>query len=184
MALEAFRTTMWGRFGKALTLLISLAFVGSMARGSCSSSSKPRLEKGSELPKAQLIALANGEGPVQLERFLGKPVLLNFWATWCGYCVRELPLIEKLHQRYGDRLPILAISDEDPETIRRWLGRDSAPAMTFPVVYDPGARLARQLGVKTIPFSVFLSADGKVAHDVTGVLDEEDAVAQIEKLLK
>ena len=184
MALETFRSTLWSKFGKALTVLIAVAFVGSMARGMFfPGGSTPRLEKGRDLPRTQLIDVESGK-PLRLESLRGRPVLINFWATWCGYCVKELPMLEGLHRRFGDSVAMLAVTEEELPKVRYWLGQAGAPHVTFPVIYDPGNGLGAQLGVRKIPFTVFLDRAGRVAHDVTGVVPESEAVERLEALLK
>jgi peroxiredoxin len=184
MGLDTFRSRLWSRFGKGMTLLLALTMMGGLARSFFGGSSSPRLEKGTELPKASIVGIKNATGPIRLDTLKGRPVLLNFWATWCQYCVAELPMIESLYKKFGPRgLAVVALSDESPELIRRWLGRQGAPELTFPIAYDASGRLARQLKVKNIPFTVFLDKEGRVASDVTGTLNEADAEAMVEKLL-
>jgi peroxiredoxin len=95
------------------------------------------LKKGVEAPAFRLPAL-DGQ-PVDLTSYRGKVVLLNFWATWCGPCVEEMPSLERLHQALGpEGLAVLTVStDEDEAALRQFVKQYG---LTMPVLRDPGGR--------------------------------------------
>jgi cytochrome c biogenesis protein CcmG/thiol:disulfide interchange protein DsbE len=95
------------------------------------------LKKGSEVPGFNLPAL---DGPaVDLGSYRGKVVLVNFWATWCGPCVSEMPSLERLHRTLGpEGLAVVAVStDEDEDALRQFVKQYE---LTMPVLRDPGGR--------------------------------------------
>ena len=80
------------------------------------------------------VSLADG-GEFTLSDHEGKVMLLNFWATWCGPCVGEMPAFEKLQETYGEDLALLAVNcGEDEDTVTSFLEKKG---YTFPVVLDP-----------------------------------------------
>src|SRR5262249_44257408 len=97
------------------------------------------LKKGSVAPTFRLPALAGGE--VDLASLRGRPVLLNFWATWCPPCVSEMPSLERLYRTLGkEGLAVVTVSvDEDDETLRRFVEEHH---LTLPILPDPRARIA------------------------------------------
>lgn len=104
---------------------------------------------------------------VRLADFRGHPVVLNFWATWCGPCRFEMPAIERVAQAYADRgLVVLLINQgESPDAIRAFL---QEMGVTQPVVLDNGAIGAKQYRVRGLPTTVFIHPDGMIEDVVVG----------------
>ena len=95
-----------------------------------------------------------------LDGLRGRIVLLNFWATWCPPCRREMPDMEKLYQRYETKgLIVLAVSDEDRETVSGFLKKQN---YTFPVLLDPGRKVNTAFNVEGIPKSFLFDRQGKL----------------------
>ena len=176
-----FRSLFWIRFKKVMMLVVGVAFVFSLFKALIPPSD--RLAEGTPVPKMQLAYITGGEGVLRLPTDLkGKGVLLNFWATWCGPCVHELPVLQRLHERYGqENIVVIGVTDEHPKKVAPFV-RDKG--LTYPIVRDRGGRLGARLGVKSIPFSVFIGPDGRVVGDVTGELDESEGSERLEELLE
>jgi peroxiredoxin len=95
-----------------------------------------------------------------LDALRGKVVLLNFWATWCPPCRREMPDMEKLYQRYSEKgLVVLAVSDEKRETVEGFLQKQS---YTFPILLDPERKVNTAFGIEGIPNSFLFDRQGKL----------------------
>ena len=117
-----------------------------------------------------------GDAPT-LESLENRVVLLEFWGTWCGPCVRAMPGIQKLHDRYHERgLTVLAISYEPPETMRPFLTKN---AFTMPVGSDPEKKTIAAYGIRGWPTTIVIDSKGKVAH----IGSPYDAEAAVEKAL-
>lgn len=111
-----------------------------------------------------------------MQQFAGKPLLLNFWATWCPPCVEELPLLSQFQEAQRSRgWQVLGLAVDQPSAVRTWLARSP---LTFPVAMAGlgGTDLSKQLGNLTggLPFSVVLDADGALLHRKAGQLTPED----------
>ncbi|MBC7326714.1 TlpA family protein disulfide reductase [bacterium] len=113
----------------------------------------------------------------------GSVVLLDFWATWCGPCKEELPIIEKLHQEYKDKgLVVLGINDEDRATVENFLKEQK---LTFPILLDDG-KVGKAYRVNAIPRIILIDKNGKIVKDILGYSDKNEQILReaIEKLLK
>lgn len=102
---------------------------------------------------------SKNDGNMRLQEQRGNVVLINFWASWCGPCREELPLLEKLQQDYADLgFTILAINvDKTPAKAEVLL---SDIAVTFPVLFDPDAKVSKLYDVSAMPTTVIVDRDG------------------------
>ncbi|MDP2827420.1 MAG: TlpA disulfide reductase family protein [Sulfuricellaceae bacterium] len=122
---------------------------------------------------------------VRFNSLQGKVVLLNFWATWCANCRKEMPSMEALHQAYKNKgLVVLAISQDqvNASVVQAYV---EEMKMSFPVWYDRDGLVGRQYGIPGVPVSYLIGADGRVAYRVTGDYDwfGTEARAAVESLL-
>ena len=109
----------------------------------------------------------------RLSDFRGKPVVLNFWASWCGPCKSEMPDFQAAYEQYGEDIHFLMVNltDGGQETV------DSASAFidkqgyTFPVYYDTAISAAMAYGVSSIPVTYFIDANGDLVAYGSGALD-------------
>ena len=102
-----------------------------------------------------------------LSSFKGKPVLLNFWATWCGYCRKERAHLNALYEEFRDKgLIIIAVSiDRSLETVKKFM--KDVPA-DFIVLFDSGGEAASMYSVRGLPSSVLIDREGVITHKFTG----------------
>jgi|VirMetMinimDraft_7_1064189.scaffolds.fasta_scaffold38161_3 thiol-disulfide isomerase/thioredoxin len=103
---------------------------------------------------------SKNHGNVRLQEQVGNVVLINFWASWCGPCREELPLLEALQQDYADLgFTILAVNvDKDPAKADVLL---NDIAVTFPILFDNEAKVSRLYDVGAMPTTVIVDRDGK-----------------------
>lgn len=122
--------------------------------------------------------------PRTLADYRGKVVLLNFWATWCPPCQREMPSLERLRTKMAGRpLEIVAISSaETPDEVNAYL---SKMKLGFPVLLDTDSSNTRRWKVFALPTTFVLDAEGRVRHVLTGPAewDEGEALAVAESML-
>lgn len=108
---------------------------------------------------------------VTLSDFKGKPVIINFWATWCGPCVKEMPAFERLKENYGDEIGILAVNcGEDADTIKDFA---DANGYTFPIALDEEYQVSMLYPTNSIPYTVVINGNGKVTHVSSGAVDAD-----------
>jgi thiol-disulfide isomerase/thioredoxin len=104
-----------------------------------------------------------------LADYRGKVVLVNFWATWCPPCRREMPALEQLYLKLRERgFVVLAINQwEDPDLVFAYLGQlDVFP--TFPLLFDPDSRIAMDYRVKGLPTSFLIDRQGRLVYRAIG----------------
>lgn len=108
---------------------------------------------------------------ITLSELQGKPVIINFWATWCGPCVKEMPAFERLKDDFGDKIGIIAVNcGDDAGTVKDFMEENG---YTFPVVLDEEYSISMLYPTNSIPYTVVVDAEGKVTHISTGALDAD-----------
>jgi cytochrome c biogenesis protein CcmG/thiol:disulfide interchange protein DsbE len=131
---------------------------------------------------APAFRLASLEGDVyDLRELRGKPVLLNFWSTWCPPCMEEHPLFTAAAERYSGRVHFLGvIYQDDPEKIRAFGSRYGAWG---PSLIDPNGEVAIAYGVFGPPETFFIDANGKIVDKVIGAVRPDYLVETLEAML-
>jgi len=148
----------------------------------------PRMTKGCEgtsldedAPNFSARIVANGEAlggdagiganTVELSSLRGRPVVLDFWATWCGPCQAEAPIVNAIAQRYKDKgLAVIGVNTSDEDGLAGRFVRKKG--LSFPIVYDEGNAIARQYGVSSLPTLIVVSKTGKVVAIRRGVTSD------------
>ncbi|MCT6925435.1 TlpA disulfide reductase family protein [Metasolibacillus sp.] len=104
--------------------------------------------------------------------YLGKPVVLTFWATWCGPCNEEMPRLQKYYETKQDA-HIVAVNATDMEASIAAVTKYAAnKGWSLPILFDETGEIRKRFGGFTIPTTVFLSANGEIVHEVYGAIDE------------
>jgi len=129
-----------------------------------------RLTTPIEAPDFQLKDM-DGE-QYSLESYRGKVVILNFWATWCPPCRREIPSMEALHQAFKDEaFAILAINEwETEDHVFAFMGQLPVDP-SFPILFDPDSEVAQSFDVKGLPTTVLLDTQGRIVYRAVGGRD-------------
>ena len=111
---------------------------------------------------------------VRLSDMFGKPVVINFWATWCPPCKRELPDFDRLCREYGDRVVFMMVNltDGRRDTVDETKKFVSEKGYTFPVYFDTGLSGAKAYSVSSIPQTTFIDANGNVFATRIGAMNE------------
>lgn len=119
--------------------------------------------------------LADGSS-FTLSDHAGTVILLNFWATWCGPCVGELPAFSMLTEKYGDDLTLLAVNlGENGESVKRFLEKNG---YEFSVALDPELEIGGLYPSDGIPYTVLIGQDGKIASVHLGA-DKADVMYEV-----
>lgn len=121
------------------------------------------------------FTMTNAEGDtLTLADFRGKPVLLNFWASWCGPCKSEMPAIQAAYEQYGDQVQfvIVNMTGMGGETEAAASALIAQEGYTFPVYFDVDNSAAMAFGVTSIPQTYLVDADGNIIAGVRGAMTE------------
>ena len=125
--------------------------------------------RGARAPDFTLINLAGEE--VSLSDFRGQPIVINFWASWCGPCRLEMPAIQERYKKYkDDGLVILAVNFDEPVSVVKSF-RDELD-LTFTLLLDPGAIVQKLYRNRTYPTSFFVDVDDIIQWQHIGVMTE------------
>ena len=122
----------------------------------------------------------------KLSDFEGKPVILNFWASWCGPCKSEMPDIEKAFSTYGDEIHFLIVNMTDgrQETVESASSYISDNGYTFPVYFDTQQEAAYTYGVASIPVTYLIDSDGNFQGYFRGAMTSDILQQGVDLLLE
>lgn len=139
---------------------------------------------GSVAPDFQLSARGGSE--VNLSQFKGQVVMINFWATWCGPCRQEMPLLESIHKKYKPMgFTMIGVNVEpDSQAAEQWLSKQSP--VSFPILFDTESKVSKLYKVTGMPNSVIIDRKGnvRVLHRGYKPGDENEYLNQIRALVK
>ena len=121
-----------------------------------------------------------------LADYRGNWVLVNFWATWCPPCRKEMPSLEHLYQAYHDRsFRVLAVNQwEDIDQVFSYMG-DLNVFPSFPILFDPESKVSEAYGVRGLPTSFIIDPQGRIVYRAVGgrEFDHPEVIRLIEGLL-
>lgn len=145
---------------------------------------------GEELPSTAPLFGATlsdmDDKPVAMERFKGKPLIVNFWARWCGPCRQEIPELIAIRNAHKGKFEVIGIGIEDkPEAVKEFA---KAYDMDYPVLLakDKGIPLMQVLGNSKagLPFTIVVDRDGRMLGKKMGVMKKADLEAAADSLLR
>ena len=119
-----------------------------------------------------------------LENYKGKVIFLNFWATWCPPCKKEMPDVESIYKEYGENkkdVIILGVNSEKENEVKKFL-KDKG--YTFPTVIDENSEVMRKYFIQAFPTSFVIDKEGNIYGYVMGGLTKEQIRQVIEEVLK
>ncbi|WP_224362232.1 TlpA family protein disulfide reductase [Hyalangium versicolor] len=139
----------------------------------------PFLLSGKPAPAFTLRALESGK-PVSLAELRGRPVVINFWASWCGPCKMEHPVLEWGSREFGSQAVFLGIIFEDTEENARGFLQEMGAS--FPQLVDPRSRISVDYGVSGVPETYFIDANGVIMGKHVGPIDPQTLANRIREL--
>lgn len=141
-------------------------------------------EEGQEQVPDFLVYDKDGKA-VRLHEFFGKPIVLNFWASWCGPCKSEMPHFEESFKQNGDDITYLFVNltDGSNETVDSASKYIKNAGFTFPVYFDKDSDAAMTYGVYSIPTTLFIDKNGYALANAVGAIDK-DTLAEGISLIK
>lgn len=133
------------------------------------------------------VTFYDSEGKaVKLSDFYGKPVVMNFWATWCGYCKQEMPDFQEAYEEYGEEVEFLFINSTDGsrETREKAAAYLEEQGYTVPAFYDEDLEAVYTYSVNSLPTTILLDKKGRVAAYAPGLMEKDTLVGALDILLE
>jgi len=160
----------------ALVVLVGAVALNVSDRDSLTDRGRAGSER--ELPTAE-FALFEG-GAASFAAFEGKPLVVNFWASWCPACVNELPEFQEAHERIGEEVTFIGVAVRDPRRASEALAGEVG--LTYTLADDPNGDLFRSLDLIAMPSTLFISPDGEVQEVFAGQLTGEALQERVDRL--
>lgn len=141
--------------------------------------------KETNLKRASDFEVTNTEGQkVKLSDFFGKPIIVNFWATWCNPCKTELPEFNESYKKYGKEIEFLMVNltdgyNETVENAKEFVKQNS---YEFPLYFDTEYSATNTYRIYSIPRTLFIDKEGNILKSYTGIINKENLEKYIEKL--
>lgn len=129
------------------------------------------LPAGDPLPAAELPYL-DREDTLDTGELGGQPAVVNFWATWCTFCVEEMPDFEEVHLELADEVRFIGVNVEDREDRARILAAETG--VSYELVVDDDRSYYFAVLARGMPTTLFVDEDGRIAHRYAGPLDADD----------
>ena len=190
---------------KKLTILSATLLSSALILSACSSASEKKEEtnkqtstsSSSETKATQAFdftAMDKDGKTVKLSDFKGKKVYINMWASWCGPCMREIPELEKVYQKYKNNkdFVFLSITSPNDAEFKNQSPQDKSKDVilkkakelgaTYPVLFDVNDRFIINYAIRSFPTHILINSDGTFETRIAGSVNEETLTKELEKL--
>jgi peroxiredoxin len=136
-------------------------------------------------PAADFTLKSNSGSNIKLSELRGQVVMINFWASWCGPCRQEMPLLEQLYKKYQPMgFTLLGVNvEDDPNEATKWL---KGKEVSFPILFDNESKVSELYNVSAMPTTLIIDRDGNMRYYHRGYVPgtEDEYQQQIRTLLK
>ncbi len=168
--------------GLLLGGILGAVLIGGALTGSRSLDLAPPIIKGDgQLAAAFNLENVHGTEPeVSLSDYRGRPVVLNFWASWCVPCRREMPALAAVHRASGDRIAFVGVNHRDGRIPALALLEETG--LDYPSAFDPEGSVAFDYGLYGMPTTAFIAPDGELLELRTGEISQQELAMTIDRL--
>lgn len=135
-------------------------------------------------PAPEVVSETTAGEPLALADFAGRPVLVNFWASWCGPCATEVPELVEVAAEHGDEIAVVGVNVRDSRSNARSFERDQG--VTYPSFFDDAAAIAAAFGgiaPEALPSTILLDAEHRIAVRLFGAVTRSQLEPYVEDLL-
>ena len=159
---------------KVLKTILSIILTSVLLLVGCSVGSQSLGVRVGEL--APDFQLQNLDGQAtSLSYIRGRPVMLNFWATWCGPCRHEMPYLQQIHEEWSGIVLLTINIGESPARVREFLQTNN---LSMPVLLDTTSDVAQKYDITGIPTTFFIDKDGIIQEKIVGSFPNKEAIEQ------
>ncbi len=177
--------------GKKILIIVLIVFAVIMVCASVFYNLLSDKRSGNSVESGQYSAAADftvydrSGSQISLSDMRGTPVVLNFWASWCGPCQSEMPVFESMYSEYGDEVHFMMVNltggNETADSAEKFI---ESKGYSFPVYFDSNGQAALAYSVYSIPETYFIDADGNIKGNIKGTLDENSLREGIDMIYK
>lgn len=171
----------WPLFLLLISLLFSLSGCGSDEPGKQGSTKAVALTPGQPAPDFTLSTMSGQT--VSLADLRGQKVFLNFWASWCPPCKKEMPDLQKMSRKYEDKVKLYGVNITHDDTLELAERFVLEQALTFPQLIDKEGAVQKAYGIITVPVSVTIDEAGKIVERRIGQLTHEQMEQMFQTLM-
>jgi cytochrome c biogenesis protein CcmG/thiol:disulfide interchange protein DsbE len=140
-------------------------------------------QNGAPAPQFSLELIANGQGTVSLDKYKGKGLYLNFFASWCQPCKAEVPSIVQFSKQYAKR-NVVVLGIDELESLNAAKGFVAQFKMPYPIGIDDSGAIGASYGLIGMPLSVFIGPDGKIVKRVAGEMSTAQIKAGLDSIAR
>lgn len=171
------KKTLIGGRRTACWILVAALFAA-VSLGLSAQDARPRIGPAGKAPLLKLEPVGGGV-PISLEQFKGKPVLVVFWATWCGYCKSEMPLLKQLSDTYVAKgLRVVTVGGPSRQTEEDVVKFQMKEQLPFIVLWDAEGTAMQDWGITAFPTNFFVDAEGVVRYRGAALGDQVTQLVQ------
>ncbi|MGE0784936.1 MAG: TlpA family protein disulfide reductase [Sandaracinaceae bacterium] len=169
--------------GLAIAAIVALAIGAAFFSGGDGRRTSPLVGRVAPTFELPLVAGTGAGDRVSLEALRGEVVALDFWASWCGPCRMSIPVLNRVHDRYGSRVHMYGLNVESQVPPAAVVDAHRSFGALFPTLQDQGYRAQADYQVQSIPTLVLIDRQGTIRYLHTGVPDEDDVGDVLDELL-
>lgn len=172
--------------GSVVVVLLIVGAISAASLGGYDPTARPPSPlEGREAPgfDLALVAGAGAGDRVSLEALRGEVVALDFWASWCAPCRQSIPILNRVHERYGSSIRLYGLNVESGSTNERVRAAHRTFAADFPSLQDDRYQAQNAYAVRSIPTLVLIDRSGMIRYVETGVPDEDAVSEMIDELV-
>lgn len=169
----------------AVFLIVAVILYNSLSEKYVPQDSLQQEEVKEKIPAPDISVFDKRGEEIKLSSYNGKPVVMNFWATWCGPCRAELPAFQTMYDKYGEKIQFFMVNltdgiEETKEEVDFFI---SDGGYTFPVFYDLNQSAAYAYSVSSVPLTVFIDKEGNIKNMRVGAMNEQMLSHYIDELI-
>lgn len=168
---------------KQWIILVAIVMLAILAIFQTSKPNKEELSKVKHI--APQISLTGLDGKIYtLEDLNGKPVVVNFWASWCGPCEDEAPELVRLYEKYSEKVEIYAVNVTTSDSVKGAIAFAEKYGFEFPVLLDIEGTVSEKYRIQSFPTTYFINGEGVIVEKVIGLLSPRDLERKSKQLIR
>ncbi len=183
LRVPAGRVRQIARRHRLVSAALGVCLAAAVAAGLVAATSGPSTPARPTDPRAagfSVTVLGQASRHISLNEYAGRPVVVNFFASWCGPCRQETPMLAKFYRSERGKVPVIGLDENDSAQAAQKFA--AAGGVTYPVGFDPGVQAANAYGVTALPQTFFLNASHHIVKRVYGAVTTKELMAGMSEI--